>query len=178
MNANPQLSKIEHCLETSKGMPERLKQHSWMMVLSFELTKPPYAGARKGVLSADTQGQAEYIWWSSALSLSHPLGEHVIDTALAITFLQKSLCNISEHPPKKSIDWALIGPIWMVMLIRFDRPRLIDTKTCVYSDQSDGSILESRTVWKALHLCWARSNDSAASFWHLAYVYSQESERP
>jgi hypothetical protein len=77
--------------------------------LSFDLKKSPYHGATTGIyhlISKDKENVAgRYLY-----RLSHPLGEHVIDTAIKQDLPMQTLhFDISSHPAKISVIEALRG---------------------------------------------------------------------
>jgi len=176
-DAKSQLSKIEHMFwETSKVC---LKDKAAFDDdgLSFELTKPPYAGARKGVYQLIRKDKPN-IFGDFLYRLSHPLGEHVIDTALASNLpAKKVVFNISDHPTKISMIDALIGQSGWLMLHKVCIDSLDRHEELVFTAiKSDGSILDQETCEKLFICAGQEANDSALPS-DISQRLSQESER-
>jgi len=77
--------------------------------LSFDLKKSPYHGAVTGIYHLISK-EKENVAGRYLYRLSHPLGEHVIDTAIKQDLPVQSLhFDISSHPTKISVIEALKG---------------------------------------------------------------------
>jgi predicted nucleic acid-binding Zn-ribbon protein len=117
--------------------------------LSFDLKKPPYHGATTGIyhlISKDKENVAgRYLY-----RLSHPLGEHVIDTAMKQDLSVQSLhFDISSHPAKISVIEALKGKSGWLKLGKMTIDSLERHEELVFTAcTDDGSSLDHETCQK------------------------------
>jgi hypothetical protein len=176
-DAKSQLSKIEHMFwETSKVC---LNGNATFDddALSFDLNKPPYAGARKGIYNLIRKDKPN-VFGDFLYRLSHPLGEHVIDTALASNLpTKKVVFNISDHPTKISMIDALKGQSGWLTLHKICIDSLDRHEELVFTAiKSDGSILDQETCEKLFICAGQEANDSAFPP-DISQRLGQESER-
>ena len=117
--------------------------------LSFDLKKSPYHGAATGIyhlISKDKENIAgRYLY-----RLSHPLGEHVIDTAIKQDLPVQSLhFDITNHPAKISVIEALKGKSGWLKLGKMTIDSLERHEELVFTSYTDdGAPLDHETCQK------------------------------
>lgn len=148
-NAKAQLDKIGRMFwETTKVS---LENHAAFddENLIFDLSKAPYSGAVTGTYHLISKNK-ENVPGRYLYRLSHPLGEHVIDTALKQDLpVQELIFDISNHPTKISMIESLKGKSGWLKLSKmaidsFDRhEELVFTAA-----NDDGAMLDQETCQK------------------------------
>lgn len=160
-DAKSQLGKIEHMFwETSKiclGSDASFNDED----LSFELNKAPYAGARKGVYHLIRKDRPN-VFGDFLYRLSHPLGEHVLDTALTSDLSTKKIVfNITDHPTKISMVDALKNQSGWLTLQKVCIDSLDRHEELVFTAiNSDGTVLDQETCEKLFICAGEEGNDT------------------
>lgn len=117
--------------------------------LSFDLKKSPYHGAATGIYHLISKNK-ENVSGRYLYRLSHPLGEHVIDTAMKQDLPVQSLhFDISSHPAKISVIEALKGKSGWLKLGKMTIDSLDRHEELVFTACTDGgSPLDHETCQK------------------------------
>ena len=146
--------------------------------LSFDLKKSPYHGATTGVyhlISKDKENIAgRYLY-----RLSHPLGEHVIDTAMKQDLPVQSLhFDISSHPAKISVVEALKGKSGWLKLGKMTIDSLDRHEELVFTAcTDDGSLLDHETCQKLFNCGATIAGDADISEGVARKIDAEEKQR-